>query len=58
MDFVRNSSLWMQLWPVINTIEDVKKCLSNVLVTGDFNLDERNGQMFIVAFAKKLILTE
>ena len=34
--------------PVIKTLErhslNVKKCLSNVLITGESNFDERNGQ--------------
>ena len=45
-------------FPVIKNIGKTltqckKKCLSNVLITGKSNFDERNGQLVIVAFGKK-----
>ena len=46
--------------PVIKTLErhslNVKKCLSNVLITGESNLDKRNGQLIRGSFLKKELL--
>ena len=43
--------------PVIKTLErhffTLSECLSNVLITGESNLDERNGQLIRGSFLKK-----
>ena len=42
--------------PVIKTLERLFfyiECLSNVLITGESNLDDRNGQMIRGSFLKK-----
>ena len=43
--------------PVIKTLEthslNVKKCVSNVLITGEYNFDEKSVQLPKVSFIKK-----
>ena len=43
--------------PVIKTLEahslNVKKCVSNVLITGESNFDEKSVQLLRVSFVKK-----
>ena len=43
--------------PVIKTLErhffTLSECLSNVLITGEFNFDERNGQLIRGSFLNK-----
>ena len=65
MDFVRsyfftNETLgsWTKLdSPVIKTLEihffTLSECVSNVLITGESNFDERNAQMIRGSFLKK-----
>ena len=59
MDFLR-SYFFMNDSPVIKTLErrslNVKKCLFNVLITGESNFDERNGQRIRGSFLKKWLL--
>ena len=59
MDFLR-SYFFMNDSPVMKTLErrslNVKKCLFNVLITGESNFDERNGQRIRGSFLKKWLL--